>query len=400
MPLKDKSHIITVKDSASAIPAETWNACANPEASTYNPFVSYEFITALEKSGSVCPQTGWVPRHLFLSDETDPDRITGILPAYLKSHSYGEYVFDHAWADAYHRTGRSYYPKLQCSIPFTPATGPRLLVAPCSENMHHHKLLTAGAVELVQKLNLSSFHCTFLSENEANAMKDMGLLLRTGQQFHWFNDNYDSFDAFLQTLSSRKRKTIRKERREAVAHEITIKWLTGSNLQETHWDHFYEFYLDTSSRKWGQAYLNRTFFSLINEALQNRILLILCYRQDKVIAGALNFIGGDTLYGRNWGAIEDHKFLHFEACYYQAIDFAIEHGLSRVEAGAQGAHKIARGYVPTTTYSTHYIADADMRRAIAYYLQDERDYVELEKASLSEHLPFAKSCQPPKDERG
>ncbi|MEM7619134.1 MAG: GNAT family N-acetyltransferase [Pseudomonadota bacterium] len=391
-------HFVRSVSSIAELSAKSWNACANPNPKTYNPFVSYHFLNALEKSKSVCKKTGWMPCHLALSaedtamqnsEENNQDTILGVMPCYIKSHSYGEYIFDHAWAELYMRLHKQYYPKLQCAIPFTPATGPRLLTPANPNQKKHQKSLAAAAIQLVEKLDISSFHCTFLNEQEHTIMSEMGFLTRHSQQFHWHNNAYKTFDEFLATLSSRKRKTIRKERREAQNNNITIKWLTGSDLQENHWDHFYEFYLDTSSRKWGQAYLTREFFSHINETMRDQILLILCHRGDKIIAGALNFIGGDTLYGRNWGAIEDHKFLHFEACYYQAIDFAIQNGLSRVEAGAQGAHKLARGYVPTLTYSTHYITNPELRHVIARYLEHEKDHIAFENNILSTHTPYA-----------
>lgn len=391
MSSQDHHHIVRSLESITDVSAANWDRCANPDSSTYNPFVSYDFLSALEQSHSACPDEGWTPYHITLYNETVPETLLGVMPCYLKTHSYGEYVFDHAWADLYMRLGRAYYPKLQCSIPFTPATGPRLLVPPGPQHTSYKRLLALGAAQIVEKLGVSSFHCTFLGEDDYKVMDELQFLSRTGQQFHWHNQGYHTFDDFLDSLSSRKRKTIRKERREAIANDIEIDWVTGSDLKEAHWDHFYRFYMDTTSRKWGQAYLTRDFFSLIGETMKDQILLILCRRAGNIIAGALNFIGGDTLFGRNWGAIEDHRFLHFEACYYQAIDFAIQNRLSRVEAGAQGQHKLARGYLPTSTYSTHYIADPDLRKVIARHLEHEKDYIALENDVLRKYSPYAKT---------
>src|ERR1019366_520267 len=384
--------------SISQIPAEDWNACANPtpdihsfngldmlassnattdscagSTSRYNPFVSHSFFSALEASGSACARTGWGPRHLLARLD---GAIAGIVPCYLKSHSQGEYVFDRGWADAYERAGGRYYPKLQVSVPFTPAAGPRLLIRNGVEHERIATALASGLVALCGVTKASSVHVTFAREAEWKLLASHGFLQRTDQQFHWHNHGYACFDDFLATLNSRHRKAIRRERRDALADAgITIHALTGSDITEDAWDAFFAFYMETGSRKWGRPYLTRSFFSPIGERIAKDVLLVMARRNGHWIAGAINFIGSDTLFGRNWGAIEHHPFLHFEVCYYQAIDFAIQRGLKTVEAGAQGEHKIARGYLPQTTYSAHYIADPDLRRAIAEYLKRERAYI-------------------------
>ncbi|MEG6509759.1 GNAT family N-acetyltransferase [Methyloligella sp. 2.7D] len=380
--------------SIAEIDAESWDACAfgssAPDASRgYNPFVSHAFLKALEESGSAAMETGWLPRHLLLQG---PDgELQGAMPCYVKSHSQGEYVFDHGWADAFERAGGAYYPKLQSAVPFTPVTGPRLLVPDCPDKQERQSLLLQAGASLTNQLELSSLHITFLTEEEWKLAGQIGYLQRTDQQFHWQNEGYASFDDFLSVLASRKRKALKKERREAVADGIETEWITGADLTEAHWDAFFEFYQDTGARKWGRPYLNRRFFSLVSEAMPERIVLMLAKRDGNYIAGALNFAGGDTLYGRYWGCAEHHPFLHFELCYYQAIDFAIERGLARVEAGAQGEHKLARGYLPTPTYSAHYFRDASLAAAVSDYLRRERRAVSHEIALLSEESPFKKS---------
>jgi len=349
-----------------------------------NPFLSYEFISALEASGCVGEHTGWQPSHLVLENETN--HIIAVAPAYIKSHSMGEYVFDQSWAEAYARAGGHYYPKLQVSIPFTPVTGPRLM----AESADAKAMLAHVIPQFIAQTGLSSAHLTFLPEADIELMEDAEYLIRTDQQFHFINESYTSFDSFLDALSSRKRKMIRRERRDAVANDVTIEHITGRDIQEHHWDAFFEFYLDTGARKWGRPYLNRLFFSLIGDRMANKIVLIMAKRDGRYIAGAINFLGQRTLYGRNWGAIEEHPFLHFEVCYYQAIEYAIAHGLERVEAGAQGEHKLVRGYRPVTTYSAHYIAHKGLRRAIADYLAHERAYIAEAKHDLSEASPFRK----------
>ena len=364
------------------VDARAWDALANPDDAQFNPFVAHAFFKALEDSGCVCTETGWRPRHLLLEDARGA--LVGAAPLYLKSHSYGEYVFDQAWVNAYARAGLRYYPKLQVSVPVTPVTGPRLL----ARNKDARRELAQALIAEAEKIGVSSLHVTFATEPECRELARGGFLLRLDRQFHWLNENYSSFDDFLGALSSEKRKKLRKERLKAREDGISFEWITGRDLKEHHWDAFYDFYIDTGGRKWGAPYLDRKFFSLIGAAMAERILLVMAKRGGKFIAGALNFIGGDTLYGRNWGAMEPHRFLHFEACYYQAIEFAIQHGLARVEAGAQGEHKLARGYRPVATHSAHWIANEDFRRAIAAWLAGEREAVEAEIAGLEAHLPF------------
>jgi uncharacterized protein len=391
----------------SDVPRTEWDALANPgwtvgptgaltrsqgdAVSSYNPFVSHDFLSALETSGSATARTGWGASHLLLEDADG--RLLGAAPAYLKSHSMGEYVFDHGWADAYERAGGRYYPKLQISVPFTPATGPRLLVRP--ENAADVRPLMADAIKtMVRQMRLSSAHVTFAQEDDASALEQHGWLARVDQQFHFHNRGYGSYDEFLGELASRKRKALKRERREALASGVEIDWLTGSDLTEAHFDAFFAFYMDTGSRKWGRPYLTRRFFSAIRETMAERTLLVIARRSGRPIAGALNFIGSDTLYGRNWGCIEDHPYLHFEVCYHQAIDFAIDRKLAVVEAGAQGAHKLARGYLPVATRSLHDIPDPGFRRAVADYLRRERFAVEQESEELAEAGPFRRCGLP------
>jgi predicted N-acyltransferase len=380
---------IRVRDAMDEIAPEAWDACANPNAADYNPFLAHAFLRALEESGCVHRRTGWQPQHLVIEDEAGG--ILGAMPLYLKSHSRGEYVFDYGWAHAYEQAGGAYYPKLQSCVPFTPVPGKRLLTAPGMDAAAVETALLEGAVELVRLHGASSLHVTFLREVEWQRHGSRSILQRTDQQFHWLNQGYQTFDDFLAGLASRKRKAVKKERREAVSAGITFEHLRGADITEAHWDAFFAFYQDTGSRKWGSPYLNRRFFSLIGEAMPERILLIMCKRAGRMIAGALNFVGGDTLYGRYWGALEHHPFLHFETCYYQAIEYAIAHGLARVEAGAQGEHKLARGYVPQTTYSLHYLAHPGLRRAVAAFLEQERAAVAEEIRFLTDLGPFKKS---------
>jgi predicted N-acyltransferase len=366
---------------------DAWDACANPDPATFNPFVAHAFLKALEESGSVgARHIGWLPQHIAVDD--DNGDIAACAPCYVKLHSAGEYVFDHSWAAAYEQAGGHYYPKLQIAVPFTPVPGPRLLVRPDVDQDFYRQVLGAAAAELAQRIGASSVHATFLSEGDWQALGAQGYLKRTDRQFHWANRGYATFDDFLADLASRKRKTIRKERREALADGIDIEHLTGSDIKERHWDAFFDFYMDTGSRKWGRPYLNRRFFAQLGEAMPERCLLVMAKRGARYVAGALNLIGGDCLYGRYWGSVEHHPCLHFEVCYYQAIDYAITHGLSRVEAGAQGEHKLARGYLPTTTYSAHYIADPGFRRAVAHYLEQERAEVAETVAVLTEYGPY------------
>lgn len=358
-------------------------------AERYIPFSSYGFLSALEDSGSAAAETGWMPQHLRLED--DQGRLMGALPCYLKNHSQGEYVFDHAWADAYRRAGGRYYPKLQACIPFTPATGPRLLVAEGQNRNAVSQALLAGYQSLTAQREASSAHITFCEPELVEQAKIAGFLHRTDQQFHFQNNNYRDFQDFLDSLASRKRKAIRKERERALSNGVEIEILTGADLTEDIWDIFYQFYMDTGNRKWGQPYLTRSFYSMISERIGDDIHLIMARRDGRYIAGAINFAGNDTLYGRHWGCIEDHPFLHFEVCYYQAIELAIRQKLKTVEAGAQGQHKLARGYVPITTHSVHYIAHPGLRRAVDDYLMHERDEVTKISDMLAEHAPYKKS---------
>jgi predicted N-acyltransferase len=368
---------------------EAWDTCNAASDYGGNPFTSYDFLHALEESRCVAPRAGWGPRHLSVEDETG--RIAGVMPLYLKSHSQGEYVFDHAWADAYERAGGAYYPKLQCAVPFSPVTGPRLITREDGPRVAASRTLLAGALALCEQSGASSLHVTFPLEAEWTRLGEAGLLQRQDQQYHWFNRGYSSFEDFLAALSSGRRKTIRRERRDAQAG-IEIVALTGSDLKEEHWDAFFDFYQDTGGRKWGRPYLNRLFFSLIGERMADKILLIMARRGDKWIAGALNLIGAEALYGRNWGCVEEVPFLHFELCYYRAIEEAISRGLPRVEAGAQGQHKIARGYLPAHVYSAHFIADKALRLPVARYLEQERPAVDAEMAYLAtEFSPFKES---------
>ncbi len=389
---------IQVATSIAAIDAADWDRCANPPAppavegeakdhagERFNPFLSHDFLKALETSGSVGNRTGWSPAHVAVEEKK---RLVAVAPTYIKTNSQGEYVFDHSWADAFSRAGGRYYPKLQVAVPFTPATGRRFLVAPGQDVEAAHGALTAGLRALRDEVKASSTHATFVTKAEWDSFGALGWLQRTDQQFHFVNDGYACFDDFLADLASRKRKSIKRERRDALANGITIEQLTGRDIREEHWDAFFAFYMDTGSRKWGRPYLNRRFFTAIGESMPERILLVMAKRAGRYIAGAINFIGDDALYGRNWGAIEEHPFLHFEVCYYQAIDFALARGLGRVEAGAQGEHKLARGYRPTPTYSVHDIADPRLSAAIADYLDRERAYVESAVEQLGEHLPF------------
>jgi uncharacterized protein len=379
---------VRIVTSAAEIGAAAWNRCANPEGrSDPHPFTRYEFFLALEKSRSAAASTGWQPCHLVLGNDE------AILPIFLKDHSQGEYVFDHAWADAYERAGGSYYPKLQCCSPFSPVTGPRLLARPGPDGEAAQSLILAGALALCERTGASGLHVTFATEAEWRLMGEQGLLRRQDQQYHWINQGYRTFDDFLAALSSGRRKTIRRERRDALA-EVEAVALTGAELTEAHWDAFFGFYMDTGSRKWGRPYLNRQFFSMFSERMADRILLILARKGGRWIAGALNLIGADCLYGRHWGCVEDVPFLHFELCYYQAIEHAIRLGLPRVEAGAQGQHKIARGYRPTAVYSAHYIADPALRVPVARYLEQERQAVRQEMDWLAEeYSPFREGVE-------
>jgi hypothetical protein len=400
------------------MPAADWDACANPavnsanngnsvavplqaaceeaavaakisdQVSQHNPFISHDFLWCLEASGSVGGRSGWQVQHLLV--KTAGGALLAAAPCYIKSHSRGEYVFDRGWAEAYERAGGAYYPKLQVAAPFTPATVRRLLVKPGAQAELAREALAAGLLELCRLDEASGVHVTFATEAECEYLGERGFLRRTDQQFHWQNSGYATFDDFLGALSARKRKTIRRERRDALCNGVTVHWLTGSDLTEAVWDAFFEFYMETGSRKWGRPYLTRSFYSLAGEKMRDRIVLVMAKRAGRWIAGAINFLGSHTIFGRHWGAIEHHPFLHFELCYYQAIDYAIAHKLDSVEAGAQGEHKIARGYMPKTTHSAHYIADPGLRRAIADYLVRERAYVEAAGAEMAAMAPYRK----------
>ena len=405
-------YTVLIAQSMREIDAAQWDACANPEADPsglgmfapgpghtrdgdqpaneaerFNPFITHAFLTALETSKSVGARAGWTSAHILVKDAGG--RLAAAAPAYLKTHSMGEYVFDHGWADAYHRAGLPYYPKLQVAVPFTPVTGRRLLVAP-GHGEAARQTLVAGLRALREKAGASSLHITFPTRTEWETLGAAGFLQRTGQQFHFINKGYPDFDAFLANLASRKRKMIRRERKAALAGGIAIELLTGAGITETHWDAFFLFYMDTGERKWGRPYLSRAFFSHVGTSMRDHILLVMAKRNGRYIAGAVNFLGLDALYGRNWGAIEEHPFLHFELCYYQAIEFAISRGLSRVEAGAQGEHKLARGYRAITTFSAHDIGDKRFARAIEEYLQRERLHIEAALRDYDEFAPFKK----------
>jgi uncharacterized protein len=407
---------IRIAQSLAEVPAAAWDACAAggdaasdrdalappvkltsednlssdlaTRGKANNPFIIHDFLSSLEASYSVGDRTGWQPRHLLA--EASDGTLLGAAPCYVKSHSRGEYVFDHGWAEAFEHAGGDYYPKLQVAVPFTPVTGPRLLAHPGPLAQAVRGALADALVEITTASALSSAHVTFLTEPEWRALGERGFLLRNDQQFHWENEGYASFDDFLGRLASRKRKAIRRERKEALDPGIEVAWLTGAGLTEAVWDAFFAFYMDTGSRKWGRPYLTREFFSIVGEKMGDRILLVMAKRAGRWIGGALNFLGHDTIFGRNWGALEHHPFLHFELCYYQAIDYAIAHKLKRVEAGAQGEHKLARGYLPRTTYSAHFIANPGLRRAIADYLARERAYVRAAGEELAALAPFRK----------
>jgi predicted N-acyltransferase len=382
---------VSVHRRVAEIGRKDWDACANSAGGPYNPFVSFDFLDCLEESGCAVERTGWGPQHLAARDESGA--VAAVMPLYLKSHSQGEYIFDHAWADAYERAGGRYYPKLVSASPFSPVTGPRLLVRDPDQLERGRQWLLQAALTVCDRFDVCAFGVNFPTEAEWRFMGDHRLLLRQNQQYHWANPGYAGFDDFLAALSSGRRKTIRRERRDAVA-DLDVVQLSGSDLTEEHWDAFFSFYMDTGSRKWGRPYLNRRFFSLLGERMADRVLLVMARRGGRWIAGAFNLIGSDCLYGRNWGCLEDVPFLHFELCYYQAIDYAIAHGLERVEAGAQGQHKIARGYLPNAVYSAHYIADRALRAPVARFLEEERRSVQGEMDWLAEeYSPFRQATQ-------
>jgi predicted N-acyltransferase len=379
---------LKVVSSIHDVAVDAWDACAGVGGPQHNPFVRHAFFSALEDSGSVAADAGWQPQHLVLDDD---GKVLACAPLYLKSHSYGEYVFDWSWAEAFQRAGGRYYPKLQCAVPFTPVTGPRLLVRSdldADTRREAQQTLLAGMVELAQRLKVSSLHITFPTADESALMTESGFLPRIGEQYHWKNEGYSSFEDFLGALSSRKRKTIRKEREVANSCGVEIAALTGADIKAHHWDAFFRFYMNTSDRKWGQAYLTREFFDLLGQRLGEAVVLMMGEQGGRPVCGALNLRGGDTLFGRNWGTAVDYPMLHFEVCYYRAIDFAIEHKLAWVEAGAQGQHKIQRGYLPRRTYSGHWIADRGFRTAVERFLEQERDAVARDIEALTELGPF------------
>ncbi len=393
---------VRIATSLASVEAAQWDACANPaqlesdseaadsisQKERFNPFISHAFLNCCEVSGSASSRTGWSPAHVLVEDADK--QLVACAPTYLKTHSQGEYVFDHGWADAYERAGGSYYPKLQVCVPFTPAPGRRLLVAPRPGAPAALKTLIAGLRALREKVAASSIHITYETQREWEQLGEAGFLKRTNKQFHFFNKGYASFEDFLASLASRKRKVIRRERKEALSAGVEIEWATGASLTEAHWDAFFKFYMDTGNRKWGRPYLNRKFFSLLGAAMPERVLLVMAKREGRFIAGALNLIGDDALYGRNWGCLEERPFLHFEVCYYQAIDFALSRGLARVEAGAQGEHKLLRGYEPMPTYSSHDMADPRFARAVEDFLRQERRQIEADIDAYAGHTPFRK----------
>ncbi|PTX58084.1 hypothetical protein C8N43_2760 [Litoreibacter ponti] len=381
---------ITAISSLSQIEAAEWDACACPEAADgrpKDPFTTHRFLGALERSGSVGTGTGWQPQYLLARQA---GKLIATAPLYAKNHSQGEYIFDHNWAHAYERAGGRYYPKLQLAVPHTPATGRRLLTRPGFEEIGQSALVQ-GAVQLAATNKVSSLHITFCTEDEAEAGAQMGLMPRISQQFHWTSNGYTNFDEFLASLSARKRKNIRKERKTAQSFGGTIHALTGDEIQPEHWDAFWLFYQDTGARKWGTPYLTRAFFDEAHATMRDDMLLVLAEQDGRLIAGALNFIGRETLYGRYWGCLEDHPCLHFELCYYQAIEWAIDNGLTRVEAGAQGAHKLARGYLPVATHSLHWIADESFRDAVQKFLHAEKAAIDEDIEIMTEYGPFKKS---------
>jgi predicted N-acyltransferase len=385
MPDGGEARAVRVLGGIADVPAAAWDACAGPD----NPFVGHAFLRALEDSGSAVARTGWQPRHLTVTDRSGG--VIGAAPLYLKSHSYGEYVFDWAWADAYERAGGRYYPKLQASVPFTPVTGPRLLVRPDADREAVAGALIAAMAELGRRSDVSSLHVTFPTRPEWERLGAAGFLQRLGRQYHWENHGYGSFENFLATLSARKRKAIRQERRKVAESGLTIRTLTGEAIEPRHWDAFHRFYMATSDRKWGSPYLTRAFFHRIGETMAERTVLVVAEDRGKPVAGALNLVGADTLYGRNWGSLGHYPLLHFEACYYRAIEFAIERGLRCVEAGAQGEHKIQRGYLPVETYSAHWIADPGFREAVEEFLARERSQTRYEIEALTDYAPFRRT---------
>ncbi len=382
MPDGRDQPVLRLGNGIASIDAAAWDACAGDA----NPSLSHAFLAAMEESGSVGKGTGWRPQPLLL--ESSDGILLGAAPLYVKSHSYGEYVFDHGWANAYEKAGGRYYPKLLVGVPFTPVPGPRLLVRPGAEADSNRRLLAEGLIAATKQLGVSSLHVNFAEATDSRVLAEAGLMERVATQYHWQNQGYKTFADFLASLASRKRKMIRKEREAALRSGLAVKRLTGAEITPAHWKAFFQFYIDTSERKWGSPYLTRDFFLRIGETMAERILLVMAEQDGEPVAGALNLIGRDTLYGRNWGSDGAYRFLHFEACYYQAIEFAIERGLARVEAGAQGEHKIGRGYLPVETRSFHYIVDRNFAAAVADFLRREKAAVEAERDALAEYSPF------------
>ena len=377
----EKKISIEIYDRIADISSIDWNACAGLD----NPFVQHAFLNALEISGSVTPETGWLAQHVLVKDEEG--NPTACAPLYLKNHSYGEYIFDWGWADAFQRAGGAYYPKLQAAIPFTPATGPRLLVKQGASD-EYFGILVSAMLKIAKQHGVSSLHLTFLTKEEWKRLGNLSFMQRTSSQFHWENKNYRDFDDFLDSLISRKRKSIKKERRRVYEEGIELFCLTGDELSEEKWDIFYGYYTDTIDRKWGRSYLTRDFFSIFGETMSNLAMLVLAEHNNNPVAGALNFLGSETIFGRNWGCSQDFKFLHFEACYYQAIEYAINNKLKWVEAGAQGPHKIQRGYLPREVYSAHWIKNDSLSAAIEGFLERERKEVDYQISELMRYSPF------------
>jgi predicted N-acyltransferase len=388
MPDDSPTLSLRVVDTLAAIEPAEWDACALAPGASGNPFLSYAFLKALEDSKSVGRRTGWQPQYL-LAESADGSLI-GAVPLYMKSHSQGEYVFDHGWAQALERAGGRYYPKLQAAVPFTPVPGPRLFARPGPDAEAVRGALIDMLAKIAGDNGISSVHATFCTEADWKRFGERGWLLRLGQQYHWQNQDYKTFDDFLAALSSRKRKAIRKERAAVQREGLSIRAMSGADIKAEHWDAFFAFYMDTGGRKWGTPYLTRSFFDILGDTMADKVVLVMAEADGRPVGGALNLKGDDTLYGRYWGCLESHAFLHFEACYYQAIDYAIAHGLQRVEAGAQGDHKIQRGYLPVKTFSAHWIVDNGFRSAVDDYLARERPAVEQEIEGLMQYSPFRK----------
>jgi len=382
-----KKFSLEIETSFNNIDEKRWNICASSNRD-FNPFNSYQFLKALESSNSINSNSGWNSAYLIIKN--NKNEIVAFVPSYLKTNSSGEYVFDYEWANAYHRAGGQYYPKLQISIPYTPVTGSRFLIDETFNYDEIMEYISSEIISICPKIQASSAHITFLTKKESQKLEKLGWLIRKDQQFHWKNNNYDTFSDFLNTLSSRKRKNIKKERSKFIDSDINIEHLTKDKIRDEHWDYFYEFYIDTTTRKWGQDYLKKDFFNKIGITMKNEILLIMAKKDNKYIAGALNFLGKNTIYGRNWGSLVDYKFLHFELCYYQAIEYAIKNKIKTVEAGAQGTHKISRGYSPVITYSAHWMKERNFHEAIKKYLDYEVLEVEKSKKILENYLPYKK----------